>query len=89
MTQPKGQHRADSFMEAVVNQTVGFIIAMATYVFIINPLFDLQSSAAESFWITSIFTVISVIRGYVIRRLFDGKTIYVGVRDWYNRKKER
>lgn len=70
------QHHMDSFMEAVCNQAVGFVIAMATYVFIINPLFDLQSSAAESFWIVCIFTVISIIRGYVIRRLFDGKTIY-------------
>jgi hypothetical protein len=81
------QHRADSFMEAVTNQAVGFIIAMATYVFIINPLFDLKSSAAESFWITSIFTAISVIRGYVIRRLFDGKTIYAGLKDWHRRKR--
>ena len=70
------QHKVDSILEAVCNQTVGFILAMATYVFIINPLFNLNSSPAESFWITTIFTVISIIRSYVLRRIFNGRTIY-------------
>lgn len=74
------QHHVDSIMEALCNQAVGFVVAMATYIFIINPLFDLKSSASESFWITMIFTAISIIRGYVIRRLFNGKNIYHSIR---------
>lgn len=78
------QHKVDSVMEAVCNQALGFIVAMMTYIFIINPLFDLRSDATESFWITSIFTVISIIRSYVVRRVFNGKAIYTSFRDRRN-----
>jgi len=70
------QHKYDSILEAITNQVVGFVLAIATYMLIINPLFGLHSSAAESFAITSIFTVMSILRGYFIRRFFNGKSIY-------------
>lgn len=74
------QHKADSVIEAVVNQFVGFVVALATYMWIINPVFGLNSSVTESAGITLVFTCTSIIRSYIIRRMFNGKTVYQGLK---------
>jgi hypothetical protein len=81
------QHRFDSFLETVVNTAVGFVVAMLTYRYIISPLFGFGSNATQSAGVVAIFMVASMLRQYVIRRLFDGKSIYVGLRDLYERRK--
>lgn len=83
------QHWVDSFLEALVNQGFGFIIAWATYIFVINPLFGLRSSPGESFLITAIFAVSSMLRSFLVRRLFDGRTVYEGLRARYFQPKEK
>lgn len=81
------QHRIDSVLEAVVNQGVGFLVALATYQWIINPLFGFNSDMGESALVTSIFMLTSIIRSYIIRRLFDGKTVYEGLRAKFNKER--
>ena len=66
------QTKLVSLIEVCVNVATGFIIAMLVWIFII-PLFwpRMAGPVNESFWITFIFTVASITRGYIWRRFFN------------------
>lgn len=68
MTQTKKQ----SFKEACTNTAIGFLISYAS-TFIIFPLMGFASSASKNMMITLFFTVVSILRGYLIRRFFNKK----------------
>lgn len=59
-----------SAVETVASTAIGFVIAyVASYT--VLPLFGHHVTHGENFWITVIFTVISLIRGWCVRRLFN------------------
>ena len=64
--------KKDSFIETLTSVFVGWLIGV-----ILNmlglPLFDYNITVIDSLWVSLIFTVVSVIRGYVIRRFFNSK----------------
>ncbi len=64
------QKKHHSLLEACVSTSIGFVVAYATTITVL-PLFGLRPTLSESFWITCIFTVISILRGYYVRRLFN------------------
>lgn len=64
------QSRRLSLIEAATNIVVGFVIAYATQVAVF-PLFGLHADHATHLAIVWIFTVVSFIRSYVLRRLFN------------------
>lgn len=65
-----GQSKWHSFMEAVVNTVVGLLLAMlATYT--ICKVYGIPMSWDNNFIITFWMTVLSVLRSYVLRRLFN------------------
>lgn len=68
---PLGQRRLHSFLEATTSTAVGFAISWALLSFIISPLFSLHTSGGEDFLITCIFTVASILRSYLVRRVFN------------------
>lgn len=70
------QSKLDSFLEASSNTAVGFFISWGVWVFIVAPLFGFETGAGGSFLITCIFTVTSILRSYLLRRWFDGRSIY-------------
>lgn len=64
------QSRMQSAVETVASTAIGFVIAyVASYT--VLPLFGHHVTHGENFWITVIFTVISLIRGWCVRRLFN------------------
>ena len=63
------QTRRMSFVEAKANAVVGLAVSWA-FTFFALPLFGLEPSAAEATAITSCYFLLSVARGYVIRRVF-------------------
>lgn len=64
------QSRFSSALEAFLNTASGFVISyLAT--FIVYPMFGAHFSAEQNFWIVTIFTVISVVRSYFWRRIFN------------------
>jgi hypothetical protein len=67
---PAGQSRAHSMAETLANIAVGFVISLVIQA-LAWPLFGHHITLAENFWITCIFTVASVLRGYGMRRLFN------------------
>lgn len=65
-----GQSKKRSLAESVTNQVVGYVIALASQ-FAIFPLFGIHVSVMDNIVMCNYFTVISVVRGYVIRRWFN------------------
>lgn len=65
------QSRKGSLVESLAGTAIGFVISVATWEFVVKPVWDLQTSFAENISITLLFTVISIARGYVLRRFFN------------------
>jgi hypothetical protein len=64
------QSRKHSIWETTLNTASGFIVSWALTL-IVLPWFGAPVSASSGFGITTIFTVVSVIRSYFWRRLFN------------------
>jgi len=64
------QTRLQSFLEANVSTAIGFGISWLATPFVFAA-FGFTVGAAKALGITLVFTVISIIRGYVVRRFFN------------------
>jgi uncharacterized protein (DUF2062 family) len=65
------QSRLMSMTEAVTNVVVGFGVAVLTQI-LVFPFFGLHVSLAENLAIGGMFTIASIGRSYLLRRLFEG-----------------
>ncbi|MGE0256863.1 MAG: hypothetical protein AB7N54_19545 [Alphaproteobacteria bacterium] len=65
------QSRLMSLVEATTNVTVGFVLALATQMALF-PVFGLAVTLPQNMIIGSAFTAVSVVRSYLLRRLFEG-----------------
>jgi hypothetical protein len=74
------QTKTQSIIEQITNVGTGFIIAQIMVLCLI-PLWDTKSlSLFDSFCISSIFTSVSLIRGYIFRRYFNKKHSKISTR---------
>jgi hypothetical protein len=64
------QTRWMSLVESSANVVVGYGLAVLTQI-LVFPIFGLQASVGENLLIGGVFTVISVIRSFALRRLFN------------------
>jgi hypothetical protein len=64
------QSRLMSLIEALINVAVGFGLAVLTQMMIF-PLFGLAVSLGQNLQIGAIFTAVSILRSYTLRRLFE------------------
>lgn len=67
------QSRRHSFEEATVSTAVGLIISTFLNYAVVPLVLHTQVSAAQNVTLTAIFTVASILRGYFIRRHYNGK----------------
>jgi hypothetical protein len=67
---PTGQSRTHSMAETMANIVVGFAASMVIQALVL-PSMGHDITLAQNFWLTCIFTVVSVVRGYGIRRIFN------------------
>jgi hypothetical protein len=67
---PTGQSRTHSMAETMANIAVGFAASMVIQALVL-PAMGHDITLAQNFWITCIFTVASVVRGYALRRIFN------------------
>lgn len=65
------QTRTGSLAEAGANIAVGFSINWCANM-VVLPLFGFHVTGGEAFGIGVVFTVISLVRSYVLRRWFNG-----------------
>ena len=66
------QSRLSSFIEAVINIIIGFAINF-TANWLVFPLFGWQISVADNLLLGAVYTLISLIRSYSIRRWFNAR----------------
>jgi hypothetical protein len=65
------QTKTGSFVEAWANIAVGFSINYFANLAVL-PMFGFAIKPMQAFWIGVIFTGISLVRSYVLRRWFNG-----------------
>ena len=59
-----------SALEAVVSTAAGFLVSLAL-TFTVLPVFGYAVTAGHAWGITAIYTAASLLRGYIVRRLFN------------------
>lgn len=64
------QSRSASLAEAVANVAAGFLVAILAQR-IAFPLFGIATTIGEDAGIAALFTALSLVRSYAIRRLFE------------------
>ena len=64
------QSRKGSLIEACINVLIGYWISFAANALIL-PLFGFYITFMQNLQIGAIFTVISIARGYLVRRYFN------------------
>lgn len=69
------QSKLSSIIEQLLNVGSGFIISLLVWIYIIIPIWNFDVNFSDNILITVTFTGISIIRGYVWRRLFNKITI--------------
>ena len=68
------QSRLMSLVESVTNIVVGHCLAVLTQV-LVFPLFGLSVSLGENLGIGAVFTVVSLVRSFALRRIFNGFSV--------------
>ena len=63
------QTKLGSLIEALANTAIGFGISMAFSAWL-YPIYDFHPTSAQNFQITLWFTILSVVRGFCLRRVF-------------------
>jgi NhaP-type Na+/H+ or K+/H+ antiporter len=66
------QTKKSSLKEAVTNVAIGYTISFISNAFIF-PLYGFEITLNQNLEIGAFYTVISIIRSYVIRRFFNKK----------------
>lgn len=59
-----------SLAEAIANVVIGYVLAVATQV-VAFPLFGIHIAMADDLAIGGIFALVSLLRGFMLRRLFE------------------
>lgn len=65
------QTRLQSAIESMANVVVGYLVALASQL-LVFPLFGIHIPFSSNLAIGAWFTVISLVRSYVLRRWFNG-----------------
>jgi hypothetical protein len=66
----KGQSKRHSFLEALLGTAIGFWVAVGSQ-YLIFPIFGIYTEFRVHVYLGLFFTVVSIIRGYFVRRLFN------------------
>ncbi|WP_430463597.1 DUF7220 family protein [Tabrizicola sp.] len=64
------QSRAMSLIEAATNVVVGYVLAIATQI-VVFPWFGIEAALVDHLAIGLAFIGVSLVRGYLLRRLFE------------------
>lgn len=66
------QSKLESFVETCINTTIGYFVALLSQL-IVFPMVGIDVPFSTNLEIGAWFTVISVARGYIIRRWFNAR----------------
>ena len=68
------QSKLQSLIESLTNILIGYLTALLSQV-IIFPLFDIDVTFQDNLLIGLYFTIISLLRSYLVRRYFNKRSI--------------
>ena len=64
------QSNKKSIIESLVNTISGLIIGLSIQL-LMYPILEIEVTTQQNLLLTLVFFIVSVIRGYIIRRLFN------------------
>lgn len=64
------QTRIQSMIESVINVAIGYVVALGAQL-LIFPLFSIHIPLGQNLAIGGIFTLVSIARSFILRRLFS------------------
>ena len=67
------QSKTHSMIESIINVSVGYFVALISQI-IIFPLFGIHATIKDNILIGIWFTIISILRSYILRRIFTRRT---------------
>ena len=68
------QSKLESLSEAIINTFIGFVIAFISQL-VFFPIVGIEATLDQNFILTVLFTLVSIIRGYIVRRFFNKKNL--------------
>lgn len=74
------QSKIDSALEALTNIAIGAGIALLAQI-VWFPIIGKSFTLTENLMTTAFFTLVSFVRSYGIRRLFNGKSVYKAIKE--------
>lgn len=66
------QTKLESFIETCINTAIGYVVALLSQL-LVFPLVGIHVPFSTNLEIGAWFTIISILRGYVIRRWFNAR----------------
>lgn len=66
------QTKKQSFVEVVISTFIGMLVSLLAQL-TIYPLYEMELKLSQNIQITIIFTVVSILRSYFVRRFFNKK----------------
>lgn len=69
------QTRLGSLVEVTTNVSIGYVVALATQ-YVVFPMYGMEASFTDHLAIGALFTVVSIIRSYIVRRVFDNLGLF-------------
>lgn len=67
------QSKLDSLIEVCINVAIGFVISFLANLLVLPAFGHGHPTMLNNLAMTTVFTVLSVVRGYVLRRWFNAK----------------
>ena len=67
------QSKLESLYEASINTFLGFVIAFISQL-VFFPIVGIEVTLSQNFILTVLFTLVSIIRTYAVRRYFNKKS---------------
>lgn len=64
------QSKKMSLIETIVSVLIGYVVSIISQL-LLFPMFNIEVSLTDNLLIGLFFTVVSIIRGYYVRRLFN------------------
>lgn len=75
------QTRIDSFMEAVTNTVIGLAVSTVANMTLTPWVLGHPISVAENVLLSAGFTAISIGRSYLLRRWFNGRSVWQAIKE--------
>ena len=75
----KKQSITDSILEALTNIAIGALVALVAQLWWF-PVLGKQFTLIENLYTTAFFTLVSFVRSFCLRRLFNGRSVYQSIK---------